>query len=393
MKPGWLVVGAGFTGATLAERIATELGEKVTVCDQKPYVGGAAADYVHPSGLLLQRHGPHVFHTNSDRVWQYIRQFAAWQKHTYLVSSYTRTVTGTMAHVPLPLGPIGIRMLLGDAGEACAARLAEFSGGAPVTIAELQRASDPLLQSLAECALNRIYLGYTKKHWGRSPEALSASVMDRVPIFPEDRPGYHKAMISAYPIGGYTRLVQSMLTSERIELLLGTSYAELAALYPLERVIFTGPVDAFFGFSHGRLPYRSVRFELELLRADGPVLPADTVNYPITESYTRVVDVRRITRQGHSLSALVYDYPEEYDGARDPLYPVPCAESRALFSKYQSLMKETPVRFAGRLGDYGYYDMDQASGAALALFRRIATKLGSDDPLARARLVSPHDLE
>lgn len=358
----WLIVGAGLTGATLAERIATERREEVLVIDRNSYVGGTASDYTTPEGLLVHRYGPHTFHTNSEDIWRYVQRFASWLP---IVTKIEAMVGGT--GIPLPVGFRGIDLLFGSrAEEIKEALIQRYGKGSRVPISSLRRETAPSLQLLTNGVYEHIFRGYNLKHWGMLPEALLPSVTARIPIVVGDQQSYHADKYEAVPIGGYTKMVQNMLDHPRILVELGTSYR--SRMCPGSRVIYSGAVDEYFKYSLGRLPYRSVRFEM-MTHSKEWVQPVTAYTFPNEHLYTRVSETKHITKQVHPRTIQTYEYPVD-EG--EPLYPVPTQRSQEIFRKYSALMGASEVRFCGRLGDYQYYNMDQAIGSALALFRRLS---------------------
>lgn len=360
--PKWVVVGAGLTGATLAERIATERKEDVLVIERRTYVAGTASDYWTQEGLLVQRHGPHVFHTNSEHVWDYVQRFATWRPTSARVVAKVGE-----SYVPLPVGFRGIDILFGPKADALKAALTErFGLGARVPISQLLREPSPALQELAQGIYESIFQGYTLKHWGVLPEGLSSSVTARVPILVGDQPSYHGNRYQAVPEGGYTQMVHNMLDHPLIRVELGQDYRP--GRYPDLHTLYTGSVDEFFGYRHGRLPYRSVRFDT-LTISKTQYQEHDTINYPNEQLYTRSTELKRLTGQEHPRTAVLYEYPYECGPGDDPLYPVPSPEGKRLYGLYRA--EPTDVRFCGRLGEYVYYDMDQAIASALATIKRM----------------------
>lgn len=361
----WIVVGAGLTGATLAERIATVRGEEVRVVERRPYVGGAAADYVIDEGLLVQRCGPHVFHTESPRLWNYLEPFSDWRPFRYQVSAYTNG-----SFVPLPVGFRGIDILFPEKASAVKMALTDrFEVGQKVSIHKLLKEPEPLLHEVACTIYDTVFRWYTMKQWGIQPEALDPSVLARVPIVIGDQDSYTGDRIQAVPTKGFTHLVSRMLDHPKITVDLQSDYDPQ---YPAAgyNVLYSGAIDEFFRYECGSLPYRSVCFDLQVLQQEH-VLPVPTVTYPNSMPYTRATDMKQVTGQAHALSAVVYEYPTPCRRNMPPYYPVPTTKSRELYLMYARRAETTDVRFCGRLGEYRYYNMDQAVASALALFERL----------------------
>lgn len=359
-----LVVGAGFTGATLAERIAAG-GREVLVIDRHRYVGGAAHDYVE-DGITVQAHGPHVFHTNSERVWSYIAKFGRWNAVQYRVAAEVDERL-----VPLPVGFFGVRQLLGE--KLAAKTIAELSMryrlGSRVTIEELRRSR--MAPELVERVTESILRGYSEKHWGMPLEEVPASVTSRLPIIIGDQPSYFSDRYQMVPSGGYTSVITRMLAHPRIKLELGVDYKTMK---PRDSAVFyTGSPDEFFGEA-GVLPYRTVRFEEQRFPHHDHVHDYATVTYPHARwAFTRRTDVGLITGRHPKDNVIVTEYPSAHvPGETEPLYPVPTGVNITLRQGYSEPDK---VWFAGRLGSYQYLNMDQAVAQALALYERVKGEL------------------
>jgi UDP-galactopyranose mutase len=364
----WLIVGAGFTGAVLAERIAVGLGQSVLVIDRRDHIGGNAYDSPE-DGLLVHRYGPHIFHTNSQRVWRYLSGFTEWRPYFHHVRGI---VDGR--EVPIPFNLNSIMALFPPAmADRLSARLIERYGfGEKVPILKLRNEPDGDLQFLAKYVYSRVFEGYTMKQWGMRPEELNEGVTARVPVFVSRDDRYFQDRYQAMPRDGYTALFSRLLNHPSIRVELNMDYATAAQSIPHERTIFTGPIDEFFGYAHGALPYRSLRFERRR-EPHSLGLPVGTINYPNEFDFTRVSDQRHLSGDLEAQPLLITEYPEAYvPGINEPYYPIPSPATMALRDIY---MREAGalagrVFFAGRLGDYAYYNMDQACGRALALFEK-----------------------
>jgi UDP-galactopyranose mutase len=367
----WLIVGAGFTGAVLAERIATQLDQSVLVIDRRGHIAGNAYDRPE-NGLLVHHYGPHIFHTNSERVWTYLSRFTEWRP-------YFHHVLGMVDGRPVPI-PFNLNSVLAlfpprMADRLCDILVERFGFGEKVPILKLRSESDPELRFLADYVYANIFEGYTLKQWGMRPEELSPSVTARVPIFVSRDDRYFQDRYQAMPRDGYAALFQRLLDHPRISVELNVEYKDALSSVQHDRTVFTGPIDEFFDYAHGPLPYRSLRFERRVEpRSSG--LPVGTVNYPNEFDFTRVSDQRFLSGAPDAEPLLITEYPEPYVvGVNEPYYPIPNTATTALRDLYLSTAAtlEGRVFFAGRLGDYAYYNMDQACARALALFeKRIA---------------------
>ena len=373
----WLIVGAGFTGAVFAERLATICGARVLVIDRRGHVGGNAYDAPNAHGLLVHRYGPHLFHTNSERVWRYLSQFTAWTPYEHRVRA---EVEGRL--VPVPFNLTSLHALFPDAeAERLERRLVEiFGDGAKVPVLRLREHADADLRALGRFVYENVFLGYTLKQWGRPPDALDPSVTGRVPVFVSRDSRYFQDRHQAMPADGYTPLFEKMLAQPGIDVALHTALADVESLAAFDRVLYTGPLDAFFDYAHGALPYRSLRFEEETHAVEW-MQPVGQINHPNEHAYTRVVEQKHLTGQTAPVTTLVREYPEAHvPGFNEPYYPVPHHEHRALYLRYLRDAQQMPsVVTAGRLADYKYYNMDQAVGRALALFDRVVLGRASSE--------------
>lgn len=364
----WLVVGAGFTGAVLAERIATELDQSVLVIDRRDHIGGNAHDSPE-NGLLVHRYGPHIFHTNSQRVWTYLSRFTEWRPYFHHVLG---VVDGR--HVPIPFNVNSIFALFPPrmADRLCDALVDRFGFGQKVPILKLRAEEDPDLRFLADYVYTRVFERYTLKQWAMRPEELDPGVTARVPIFVSRDDRYFQDRYQAMPRDGYTALFKRLLDHPKITVQLNVDYKSELSILRHDRTIFTGPIDEFFDYAHGPLPYRSIRFERRIEKhAFG--LPTGTVNYPNEFEFTRITDQRYLSGDPDADPLLIAEYPNEYvRGVNEPYYPIPTAATAALLDRYlrDAAALDGRVFFAGRLGDYAYYNMDQACGRALAMFEK-----------------------
>ncbi len=365
----WLIVGAGLTGATLAERIAAVLGERVLVIDRRDHIAGNAHDRLDDAGILIHRYGPHIFHTNSEKVWAYLGRFTRFRPYEHRVLA---AIDNQL--VPVPFNFRGIDTFFGGAaGERLKQRLiARHGRDARVPIMKLREDADPDIRRLADFVFEKVFLGYTTKHWGLTPQELSPSVMARVPVTIGEDDRYFVDRFQALPADSYTAMVGRMLDHPLIEIATSTDVADLPAEARAARTIYTGPIDAWFDRCFGALPYRSVRFEMRTADVER-LLPAASINYPNEHAFTRETEVKQLTGQIHPKTTIMRDYPMAHvPGENEPYYPVVNSRNQALLDQYRQAARSEPVIFCGRLGEYRYYDMDQAVAAALATFDTIA---------------------
>jgi UDP-galactopyranose mutase len=357
----WLVVGAGFSGSVLAERLATVMNQRVLVIDRRRHVGGNAYDHHDAAGVLVHRYGPHIFHTNSKEVFDYLSRFTEWRVYQHRVLA---SVDGQL--VPFPINLDTINQLYGlslssEQMEAFLGRLAEPR--------ETCRTSEDVVVSRVGRELyEKFFRGYTKKQWGVDPSELDASVVARVPVRTNRDPRYFTDRYQGMPLHGYTALFERMLDHPHIQVMLNADLADVRELIPHTRLVYTGPIDAFFDHRYGELPYRSLRFEFRTHETER-LQPCAVVNYPNDYPWTRITEFKHLTGQAHRKTTTATEVPQ---AGGDPYYPVPRPENAELYRKYRALADGLPdVWFCGRLATYRYYNMDQCVGQALHLFRRI----------------------
>ena len=367
MKTDWLIVGAGFTGCTLAERIANELNQRVVLIDSRNHIGGNAYDYYNSDGVQVHKYGPHIFHTNSPKVMDYLSQFTAWRAYFHEVLG---VVDGHKVPVPFNLNSITKLFPAGLATRLEDALLRNFAYGAKVPILKLLESEDKDLRFLSDFVYKNVFLGYTTKQWGMKPEELDASVTARVPVVVSRDNRYFQDTYQSMPAHGYTALFDRMLAHRNIQIMLQTDYRSIDGGISYKRLIFTGPMDEYFQSIHGALPYRSLNMEFETLGVER-FQETGTVNFPNEHAITRVTELKYLTGQRHDRTTVVREYPCAYQpGVNVPYYPIPRADNAAVYAKYLEEAKKLKgqVVFAGRLADYKYYNMDQAVAHALKVF-------------------------
>jgi UDP-galactopyranose mutase len=359
-----LVVGAGFAGAVLAERLASQLGQRVLVVERRPHIGGNAHDRYDDAGVLIHPYGPHIFHTNSADVFDYLSQFTSWRPYQHRVLS---SVDGQL--VPMPINLDTVNRLYGLSLNSF--ELDQFFERMAERPEEIRTSEDVVVSKVGRELYNKFFRGYTRKQWGLDPSELDASVTARVPTRTNRDDRYFTDTFQAMPLHGYTRMFERMLGHPNIKLMLNTDYREVADLLPWRHMVYTGPIDTFFGMKHGKLPYRSLEFRHETLPRE-QFQAVGTVNFPNDYAYTRVSEFKHLTGQRHHATSVVYEYP---CAEGDPYYPVPRAENTARYRRYEAdAEKLEAVSFVGRLATYKYYNMDQVVAQALTAFKRIAAR-------------------
>jgi len=366
----WLIVGAGFAGSVLAERLASERNERVLIIDRRNHIGGNAYDRYDEAGLLIHQYGPHIFHTNSKQIFDHLSNFTDWRFYEHRVLA---EVDGMQVPIPINLDTVnklyGLN-LTSDELEAWFAARAE-------PVAEIKTSEDVVISKVGRELYEKFFRGYTRKQWGLDPSELDKSVTARVPTRTNRDDRYFGDEYQFMPKHGYTRMFERMLAHPNIHVMTQTDYHDVKDVIPFKRLIFTGPIDEFFDYRFGKLPYRSLRFRHVTL--DQPwKQPVAVVNYPQTQDYTRVTEYKHLTGQEHAKTALTYEFPS---AEGDPYYPVPKPQNQELYKKYERLALATPnVWFVGRLATYRYYNMDQIVGQALATFRRMDDKRTRERP-------------
>jgi UDP-galactopyranose mutase len=357
----WLVVGAGFAGSVLAERLATQRNETILLIDRRPHIGGNAYDCFNSDGLLIHQYGPHIFHTNSKLIFDYLSQFTSWRAYEHRVLA---SVDGQL--LPIPINLDTVNRLYGLS--LTSSELEDYFANKADKIAQIQTSEDVVVSRVGRDLYEKFFKGYTRKHWGLDPSELDKSVTARVPVRTNREDRYFDDAYQFMPAAGYTRLFARMVSDRRIKIMLQTDWKEIHQLGLAKRIIFTGQIDEYFEFCLGKLPYRTLRFEHVTEDCEW-IQPVAVVNYPQSQPYTRVTEYKHLTGQAHPKTSLSYEYP---GGEGDPYYPIPRASNQRLYKEYETLAATTRgVHFVGRLATYRYYNMDQVVGQALATFRRL----------------------
>ncbi|WP_420139363.1 UDP-galactopyranose mutase [Sphingomonas sp.] len=357
-----MVVGAGFAGAVMAERLAAGSNKKVLVVDRRPHVAGNAFDLLNDDGVLIHQYGPHIFHTNSQDIVDYLSHFTAWRPYEHRVLASVDDML-----VPIPINRTTLNMLYGLSLTTDAEAAAFLSSRAePVDI--VKTSADVVVSAVGQELYEKFFRGYTRKQWGMDPSELDKAVTARVPTRTNTDDRYFGDSFQAMPRDGYTAMFERMLDHPNIDLLLGVDYAEARAAYPHDHLVFTGPIDEYFGYRFGKLPYRSLQFRHETLDQEW-LQPVAVINYPAENvPYTRITEYKHLTGQNAPKTSITYEYPA---AEGDPYYPIPRPENQALFKRYEALaIAQADVTFVGRLATYRYYNMDQVVGQALATYRR-----------------------
>jgi UDP-galactopyranose mutase len=360
----YLIVGAGFAGSVLAERLATQSNASVLVIDKRNHIAGNAYDFYDDAGILIHRYGPHIFHTNSPKVFEYLSRFTGWRPYEHRVLT---SVDGQL--LPMPINADTLNKLYGlsltcHQMEDYLLRMAE-------PCVQVKTSEDVVVSRVGRELYEKFFRNYTRKQWDLDPSELDASVTARVPIRTTRDDRYFTDKFQAMPLHGYTRMFEKILNHPNIKVMLNTDYAELKDEVSFRELIFTGPVDEYFDYCYGKLPYRSLRFEHQT-HDRTPYQSAAVVNYPNEHAYTRITEFKYLTGQECSKTSIVFEHPQ---AEGDPYYPIPQPQNAELYAKYKAMagMLEN-VHFAGRLGTYKYYNMDQVVAQALTLADKLIVR-------------------
>ncbi|WP_309890314.1 UDP-galactopyranose mutase [Archangium sp.] len=360
----YMIVGAGFAGSVMAERLASVYDKKVLIVEKRNHIGGNAYDHYNEDGILVHKYGPHIFHTNSQDVFDYLSRFTEWRPYMHRVLA---SVDGQLMPIPINLTTLnqyfGLNLTSFEV-EAFLAKLAEKRDA-------IRTSEDVVLSKVGKELYEKFFRNYTRKQWGLDPSELDATVIARIPVRTNRDDRYFSDKYQVMPKHGYTKMFERMLDHPNIKVMLNTDYHEVKDLIPYREMIFTGPVDEYFDHCFGRLPYRSLKFRHET-HSQEKFQEAPVVNFPNEYPYTRCTEFKCLTGQEHPKTSVVYEYPT---AEGDPCYPVPRPENQELYRKYEALAKETPgVHFVGRLATYKYYNMDQVVAQALTLCTKIIGK-------------------
>lgn len=373
----FVIVGAGFAGSVLAERISQKMNQKVLVIDKRPHLGGNCYDYRDANNILVHKYGPHLFHTNNKEVFEYLSNFTQWWHYQHKVLA---SIDGKK--VPLPFNFNSIDILFPDEMSKRLQQklLAKYPYGSKVPILELKKNDDVDVQFLANFIYEKVFLHYTAKQWGKKPEEIDSEVTARVPVFIGRDDRYFQDMYQAVPEDGYTKLFENMLFHPNIKLLLNTDFREILhvdieqkKIYFMGNVfdgilIFTGMIDELFNYHFGMLPYRSLDFKLANVEKEF-FQEAATVNYPNEYDFTRITEYKHIYPVKSNNTSIVYEYPKKYEGHEIPYYPLFSKEGLESYEKYMELSsKFKNIVLVGRLAEYKYYDMDDVVKRALEIF-------------------------
>lgn len=357
----YIVVGAGLAGSTLAERIASQKNEKVLVIEKKNHVAGNCFDYYDKHDILIHKYGPHIFHTNQKEVWDYLSNFTDWQLYQHRVLSY---IDGML--VPIPINLDTVNKLFGT--DLTTEELPEFFEQKSKDIDKIESSADVVLSQVGEYLYEKLFKNYTKKQWGVTPDNLSPKVISRVPIRENRDDRYFDDPYQGLPENGYTAMVKNMLNHPNIKILLGTDFKEVLDEISFKEMIYTGPLDYYFDYKFGELPYRGLDMKFETYYKERYQENA-VINYPNDYEFTRITEFKQMTGQKTNKTTILKEYPKEASAMTEPYYPILNEETDNLASKYREEANSNDTIFVGRLANYEYLDMDIAVSRALKAFK------------------------
>jgi UDP-galactopyranose mutase len=366
----YLIVGAGFAGSVLAERLASQCDANCLLIDRRNHIGGNSHDHHDRAGVLIHTYGPHYFRTNSDRIRDYLGQFTKWHPVEYKILSWA---DGRYWQFPINLNTF--EQLIGrpSTSEEMEATLAQWR----VPVAEPKNSEEVIISQVGTRLYEMFFKNYTRKQWKRDPRDLDASVCGRIPIRTNRDNRYLSEKFQALPKDGYAAMFQRIIAHPRVKLMLKTDFREVQQKVSYRHLIYTGPIDEYFDCCYGPLPYRSLRFEPETLEQEF-YQPAMQVNYPNDHDFTRIVEVKHATGQKIPVTTIVREYPDGFGPGKEPYYPIPASDAKIIYDRYSARAeREIGVSFVGRLATYRYYNMDQVVGMALAEFDRLRARHSS----------------
>lgn len=357
----YVIVGAGLAGLTMAERIAEELNEKVLVIEKRGHIGGNVYDYYNEDGILIHKYGPHIFHTNNHKVYQYLSGFTKWNDFWHRVLTY---VDGNL--IPMPITVETINKLYNL--DLDCSQVEEFLKKQAVDIKEIKTSKDVALSKVGQDIYEKIFETYTRKQWGIDPSELDTSVISRIPIRLNRDTRYFNDKYQGMPTHGYTKMCEKMIENKNIKIMLNTDYKEVIDDITYDTLIYTGATDEFYNYKHGKLAYRSINFVFETHDTE-EFQEAPVVNYPNDYDYTRITEYKKLTGQKHTKTTIGKEFP---CSEGEPYYPFPTKEHKEQFALYaEEMKKEEKVIFIGRLAEYRYYNMDGVVGRALEAFEQL----------------------
>ena len=379
----YLIVGAGLTGIVFAERLSRNKDNKIHIIDRKKHIGGTCYDFYNEDGILIHKYGPHIFNTPSKEIWDYVTEFSPFIEYFHRVLGY---VDGKLVPIPFNLQSIKEVFPQRMAENLTDKLLKKYGYNTKVPVLELQKQDDDDLQFLADFVYEKVFLHYTMKQWGMSPDEVGGKAMARIPVFVSTDDRYFQNPYQGLPKYGYTYMMEKMLSAPNISVTLGQDYKDVITLdeqnntilyhgTPFEgKVIFTACLDGLFDYRFGPLPYRSLNFKFETLDQED-FQPVATVNYPSNYTFTRITEFKKLTKQEHPKTTIMREHSCQYDHndtSVDPLYPIPKEDNEKQYAQYMDLARKYPqLIIAGRLANYKYFTMSETIENALKIYKEM----------------------
>lgn len=368
-SPNIIIVGAGISGIVLA-RLLAEKNNKVLIIDKRNNIGGNCYDYTDETGINIHKYGPHIFRTDNEDVWQFLSRFTAWHKYTHKVRAI---INGKEIPIPFNFTSIDILFDTKKAEIFKGKLISKYGENKKVPILELKKSDDKDLQKLAALIYEKVFYHYTLKQWGIIPEELSDEALSRVPVYTSYYDGYFTEKYQAIPQNGYTKMFENILNHPNIKVQLNTNFKDLKNV-KYDRLFYSGPIDEYFNYKLGALPYRSLNFEFKTL-PQKQFQRVAVMNYTSKEPYTRITEFKHFLNEKTSNTIIAYEYPSAFElGKNERYYPIPKQENEELYKEYLKLAKkEKNIYFIGRLGEYKYYSMQSAVKAIFELIKKLNT--------------------
>lgn len=367
----YIVVGAGISGSTIAERITHELNKPVLIIEKRHHIGGNCYDFYDKAGILVPLYGPHFFHTNDEKVFKYVSRFTKWKKYEHRVLAL---VKGRFVPVPVNINTINILFKTNIKNEE---EMKKWLKKEIIEYKNPKNSEEVAISRVGKKLYELIFKNYTFKQWEKEPKELGPEVLSRIPVYYSFDDRYFQDKYQLMPNPSYTNIFKNMLKSRKIKLLLNTDYFQIKnQINPKAKIFFTGPIDQFFQYAEGQaLEYRSLKFEYQSLNLKNFQMRA-TINYPEKEfPWTRITEPKHATGQKINHTTIIYEFPSKKG---EPYYPVPDEKNIRLYKRYQKLaqkLEKKGVYFIGRLANYKYFNMDQAFANALFFFDKIKKHL------------------